>query len=77
MDWKGRFLAFQTTPLKDAAREIERQYGLRVVISDSALAAETISGWFVDKNQSELMKIVCMVVNASCSTEGNIVRMRR
>jgi transmembrane sensor len=77
LDWRNGFLAFQATPLRDAAREIERQYDVQVLIADSLLARQTISVWFVDRSVTEVMRIVCMVVNARCSTDGKTVRVAR
>ncbi|MBM4186672.1 MAG: DUF4974 domain-containing protein [Gemmatimonadetes bacterium] len=70
--WVGRFLAFQNTPLKQAAREIERVYGVRVTV-DSAIAERTITTWLADRSLAEVVRIVCAASLATCLTEKNVV----
>jgi ferric-dicitrate binding protein FerR (iron transport regulator) len=75
--WVGKFLAFQATPLREAAREIERVYGTPVAITDSALARETITATFTDRPVREVVNVVCSVLNAHCTVEDNHVRIDR
>lgn len=72
-DWVGIFLAFQDTPLRDAAREIEREYGVTIEISDPALADRTITAWFADWALTDVMEVVCMVANARCEAGDSII----
>jgi len=75
VEWTGTFLAFQSTPLHDAAREIERVYGARVDIQDDALAHRVITAWFRDKSLAEVVDVVCLAVAARCSIESGVVRI--
>lgn len=75
--WVGKFLVFQATPLRDAAREIERVYGTRVSVTDSTLAKQTVQATFVDKPLAQLVDEVCTLVNARCETRQNEVVMSR
>jgi ferric-dicitrate binding protein FerR (iron transport regulator) len=75
VEWKGNFLAFQRTPLRNAAREIERQYHVRIRIADSALADRTITTWLADRPLDEVLRIVCAVTVADCVTRGDTVLM--
>ena len=76
--WVGKFLVFQSTPLRAAAREIERVYGTRVSITDSVLARQTVQATFVDKPLAQLVDEVCTLVNARCETRaGEVVMSRR
>jgi len=74
--WVGNFLAFQATPLRDAAREIERQFNIRIVMPDPTVGNRTISGWFAGWSQEEVMDVVCVIASTSCSREGGVVTMR-
>jgi len=67
-DWVGDFLAFQDTPLKDAAADIERLYDVRIEIEDPALSRQTITAWFSDQPLEQVMTIFCMVAQATCTT---------
>jgi transmembrane sensor len=75
--WAGTFLAFQATPLRDAAREIERLYRIPVAIGDSALAAETITATFTDRPVKEVVNVVCAVLSARCEVNDDGVRIAR
>lgn len=75
IDWTGRFVAFQQTRLGDAAREIERQYGVRVEFADAALAERTVTAWFAGRSLQELTQVICIVVSARCTLEGDVLLM--
>jgi transmembrane sensor len=76
-EWVGKFVTFQTTPLRDAARDIEHTYGVSVLLSDSALADATITATFTDQPVADVMDVVCMVLGATCSWTDTIVTMTR
>jgi transmembrane sensor len=75
--WVGTFLAFQATPLGEAAREIERVYGTPVTIVDTMLARETITATFTDRPVQEVVNVVCSVLNAHCAVKEGRVRIDR
>jgi transmembrane sensor len=75
--WVGKFLVFRSTPLRDAAREIERAYGTRVVVTDSVLARQTVTITLTDETLPQLVEDVCAIVNARCETRRNEVVMSR
>jgi transmembrane sensor len=75
--WVGTFLAFQATPLGDAAREIERVYRTPIVIADTLLARETITASFTDRPVAEVVNVVCSVLNAHCEVKDGKVRIDR
>lgn len=77
VDWTGTFLVFQDTPLEDAAREIERVYGVRVAIRDSSLSRHTLSVWFADRTLDDVVAITCMVLEARCSIDDETVTIAR
>ena len=75
--WTGTFLAFQATPLRDAARDIERVYRTPVTIGDSALAVETITATFTDRPVEEVVNVVCAVLSARCEVRDGKVAIER
>ena len=77
LDWLGNFLAFQDTPVRDAARDIEREFNVRVQIADSALGARTVTGWFAGWKLHDLLDVICVVANAECTESGGVVIMRQ
>jgi len=75
--WVGTFLAFQATPLGEAAREIERVYRTPVTIVDTTLARETITATFTDRPVQEVVNVVCAVLSARCEVKDGRVRIDR
>jgi transmembrane sensor len=75
--WVGKFLVFQSTPLRDAAREIERVYGTHVSVTDSVLAHQTVQATFVDRPLAQVVDEICSLVNARCETRSSEVVMSR
>lgn len=75
--WVGTFLAFQATPLREAAREIERVYRTPVTITDSTLASETITATFTDRPVQEVVNVVCSVLSATCEVRDGRVSIGR
>jgi transmembrane sensor len=75
--WIGKFVVFQSTPLRDAAREVGRTYGIELAITDSVLAAQTVTATFTDQSAARVVGVLCSVVNARCTTVGDTVIMSR
>lgn len=75
--WMGRFLAFQSTPLPQVAAEIERVYGIRVIVSDTALLGETVSASFTDEPFHEVVGVVCAVIGGRCAISDSVVTIGR
>lgn len=75
-EWIKGVLIFQTTPLSDVAREIERQYGVRVILSDAALAGRTISAVFDHQPLPTVVAAVCRVVDARCAIQDSTVSIQ-
>jgi len=74
--WKGDFLAFQSTPLREAAREISRHFDVNVHIEDPGLLERTITTWLSDRTLEEVLRIVCAAVMAECTSDEGVVRIR-
>lgn len=76
--WVGKFLVFQSTSVRDAAREIERMYGTRVVVADSIIGRRTVTATFTDQTATQVLDVLCSVVNAQCESKpGEVVMSRR
>jgi ferric-dicitrate binding protein FerR (iron transport regulator) len=68
-------MAFQATPLREVAKSIERAYGVRVTIADSAVAGQTVTTWFSDAPLEEVVRVTCAIVAAECAVQGSVVTM--
>ena len=75
--WVGTFLAFQTTPLEEAMREVERIYGLHVTITDSVLARQTVTATFTSQRVESVVAVLCTVVSARCTMAGDTLRVSK
>jgi len=69
LTWMGHALVFQSTPLIDAAMEIERQYAVRIEVHP-AVAQRTITAEFADQSLDDVLAVVCRVAEALCSNDG-------
>jgi ferric-dicitrate binding protein FerR (iron transport regulator) len=76
-EWLGKFLAFQATPLSEAAREIERLYGVRILLPDTALAAATVTATFTDRPIDDVLSVLCSVLDARCAARDGIFSITR
>ncbi|MDE2754341.1 MAG: FecR domain-containing protein [Gemmatimonadota bacterium] len=74
-DWMAGFLIFHDTPLDAAMNEVEQHYGVEVVVGDAALLDRTLTMWFDSKSLSEVMTVVCSVIDARCSIDAGVVRI--
>lgn len=74
-DWLDGFLIFHDTPLGVAMEEVEARYGTDVVVRDDALMNQTLTMWFDAKSLSEVMTVVCSVIDARCSINAGVVRI--
>lgn len=72
LDWMGSFLAFENTPLRQVALEIEDRYGMRVTIADSVLAQRTVTAWFGDENPEAVLRVICRITDTHCSIRDGV-----
>lgn len=75
VDWLGRFLAFESTPLRDVAAEFHERFGIEFDIRDDALFDRTVTGWFSDQSVDEMIIGICAVVGVECAIGDGVVRM--
>lgn len=75
IEWVGNFVAFQRTPLREVAKEIEQRHGIRVEFSDSALGDRQITAFFAGRSLDEVTEVICVVAHLECTTTGDVLRM--
>ncbi|HEX5435858.1 MAG TPA: FecR domain-containing protein [Gemmatimonadaceae bacterium] len=73
--WVGKFLVFQSTPLRQVAAELERMYDIHVAITDAELASQTITATFTDQSATQVLAVVCQIVGARCDAQGGVVTL--
>ena len=74
-DWLDGFLIFHDTPLAAAMKEVEERYNTGVLVGDAALLDRTLTMWFDSKSLTEVMTVVCSVIDARCSIDTGVVRI--
>jgi len=72
LTWKRGFLSFQRTPLSQVARELEQQYGVRVLLPDSTLAQRTVTAWFTNQSFDHVLSAICRTVDAHCTRQDSV-----
>lgn len=70
LGWMGDFLVFQRTPIAQVATEIERHFGIRVEVIGTGLEGLTVTASFTDNGAADVLGVVCRVVTAECSIDG-------
>jgi transmembrane sensor len=75
LDEIGSFVAFTNTPLVEVARELERRFGVRIEIADSALAHRTITSSSSGQSTADLVMAICLAVGATCTGTDDGIRM--
>lgn len=73
--WLGAFLVFQSTPVPQVARELASVYGIPVEVTDSALAKQTVTGWYDGEPFEDVFEIVCGVLQAQCVVENGVAKL--
>jgi transmembrane sensor len=73
--WMGNALVFQGTSLQRAAEEIERHFGVTVVLEAPELSGTTLSVTFTDEELDDVIMVVCEIVGALCLIEDDRIRV--
>lgn len=74
--WMRGVLIFEATPLRQAAREIERQYGVPVRLANPALGDRTVNAVFDHQSLETVVATICRVTDATCQVEDSAVWVR-
>ncbi|GAB3943171.1 FecR family protein [Spirosoma harenae] len=69
--WQEHRFEFDQTPLIEIARLLEDNYGMHVLIPDTALAQRTVSGTFSTRTAGELSQVIADLLEVNVSQKGN------
>lgn len=75
LSWMRGVLMFRDTPLRRVADEIEREYGLRVVVAD-AIADRTVTAWFDRQDVFEVLAVICRATFARYEARDGVARIQ-
>ena len=73
--WKSGYFAFSNTPLSEVVEMVYETHGVRIMVEDSSLLGETISGRVPNSNVDELVNSVSKLFNLKHSRNGSGVRL--
>jgi len=77
LGWMEDFVAFEATPLREVVRELETRYDLDIEIGDSALGAQTVTSWSVNRSPQEILTAVCLALGATCTVSDTLNTINR
>lgn len=75
LEWMEGSLIFQSTPLREVARELEERYGIPVEVVDSTVAERTITAWFNDEPFVDAVSVICRAADVRCDVTEERVRI--
>ena len=75
LSWMDGVVRFEDEPLADAVRVIERQYGLRIRITDSALARRRFTGSIRATSVHADLRGLALLLDASYARDGDGVTL--
>lgn len=67
LSWMQDFIAFEGTPLREVADELERRFEIRVEIRGEELAKRQVTGWSAGRPIDEMLDAICRTIAARCS----------
>jgi transmembrane sensor len=71
--WTRGELVFHDTPLREVATQLDRWYGLHVMIADAAMAERPVTGSFTTEPVDEVLRFIAHPIGASVSRSGRTV----
>ncbi len=69
--WISGRLAFRDAPLSQVAAELERWYGVKIVVADSALREQHVTTSFEGESVDQVMRILGLAMGASIERRGD------
>lgn len=69
--WISGKLIFDRTPLSEIVRELERWYNVKIVLENTSLASETVTGTFQDVELEVILASICTTLDAQFKLENN------
>jgi transmembrane sensor len=75
--WTQGRLAFDGTPLRDVARELDRVFDVHITIADSGLAGDQVSGTFDNESVDQVLDDITDVIGGGYERVGRAVVIRR
>jgi ferric-dicitrate binding protein FerR (iron transport regulator) len=76
LSWRDGRLAFEDTPFRQAAAELERWYDLSITIDNPALARRPLTASFKDESEEAVLQVLAAALDARYERSGSNVNFR-
>lgn len=73
LSWMGNFVAFESTPLSQVARELGWKIGVPIRITEPGLARRTVTGSYTEEDMAYVLESVCRAAAVLCRMERDTV----
>ena len=73
--WTRGVLEFHDAPLTAVAQELRRWYGVKLVVTDSAIASRRLTATFDHASADEVGRVLAAVLGGSVSRAGDTLRL--
>lgn len=75
LSWVRGRLAFTLAPLREVTRQLDRWYGVQVVLADSAMGDRTVTVSFSDESPDEAIALLCDALDLRSVRHGRQVTL--
>jgi transmembrane sensor len=75
LSWTRGVLEFRDAPLAVVAGELQRWYGVKLVVTDSTIAARRLTATFQGSNADELGRVLAAVLGGTVTRTGDTLRL--
>jgi transmembrane sensor len=75
MSWMRGVVELHDTPLAVVAEELRRWYGVKLIVTDSTIAARRVTATFQDATPDELGRVLAAVLGATVTRNGDTLRL--
>jgi len=73
LSWRTKEMSFQSTPLNEVLKQLERWYDLRFVLPDSSFGSDKITIYLDNRPIEEVLELLSAVMNFEYSLKNNQV----
>lgn len=73
--WTRGVLEFRDAPLASVAEELQRWYGVKLVVTDSTIAERRLTATFQGSNADELGRVLAAVLGGTVTRTGDTLRL--
>lgn len=75
LSWTRGVLELHDAPLVLVAQELRRWYGVKLVVTDSTIAARRLTATFDNSSADEVGRVLAAVLGGSVSRAGDTLRL--